>query len=687
MQYSFAFLLLLGSGAALTSGLTVGQGDAARPVSKVITLLQDMIKQLQHEAEEDNETYETMGCWCTTNDKEKTRSISNAEQHINELGAAIESLTGNSARLNAEIENLDKELGANEEALDSATALRKKQMAEFNNEEKEMLSTIRTLKGAVTTLSKHHGGSALLQQSATARDEAVMQAAVVVQTQLRRHADFLSETISPRQRKIAASFAQNPDAYVGGDLVLLQEDQPQSGEIFGILQAMTESFEQNLEKAQREETANDAAYEDLKAAKKSEIAAGQSQIEIKTGELASTDEKNAQSKQDLEDTQQALEADTAFLSNLKDTCASIDSEYEERTKTRQLEIQAVSKALEYLSGDASADLFGRTTSLVQTNMESSRRSHVVKVLSAAFKKSGDPRISTLAMATRIAAFGKVKGTITEMIDKLTIEKEDEIKHKDFCIIEIQVNERSTASKYRDQDDLEVKIDDLKMQVDELAKELEVLKAEIAELRKQLKNAGIDREKENHAFQSVVADQRATQKLLTGALNVLKGFYEKNALVQKGAKQAPPPGFKNYEKNKSSGGVMGAIQNCISDSQKLEAEAIRGEEDAQKGYENFTMDSNDVIAAKNKEIMNKQGLKAKAEVEKVETQNERDAVVGEIKALRQNNHDLHSSCDYVMKNFDLKQQTRDDEIESLKESISIFSGASFGALLQNVNYVH
>merc|ERR1719174_408339 len=126
---------------------------------------------------------------------------------------------------------------------------------------------------------------------------------------------------------------------------------PASGEIFGMLKQMKESFETNLANSQKEETENQKAYEDLKAAKESEIIAGQDQSDTKAGELADVDEKNAQSKQDLEDTQQSLTADTKFLADLKEKCAAADAEYEDRTKTRQLEVQAVSKALEFLSSD------------------------------------------------------------------------------------------------------------------------------------------------------------------------------------------------------------------------------------------------------------------------------------------------------------------------------------------------
>merc|ERR550514_427085 len=130
-----------------------------RPVTKVITLLKDMQKQLEKEAEEDEEIYEKMACWCETNDKEKTKAIADAEARISDLNTAIESLTAQSSRLNTEIENLKKEVESNEKALHTATAIRTKQLAEFNEEEKDMLQSISALKSAIIVLSKHHGGS------------------------------------------------------------------------------------------------------------------------------------------------------------------------------------------------------------------------------------------------------------------------------------------------------------------------------------------------------------------------------------------------------------------------------------------------------------------------------------------------------------------------------------------------
>merc|ERR1719299_355827 len=164
---------------------------------------------------------------------------------------------------------------------------------------------------------------------------------------------------------------------------------------------MKETFETNLSASQKEEMANQQAYEDLKAAKEEEIKAGQEQIDTKTQELADTDEKNAQAKEDVEDTKKSLSADEQFLMMLKEKCSMTDSEWEERQKTRQLEMEACSKALAVLSGDDAHDLFTKTfnPSLLQkeSSMNSERRAQASKVLEAMAKKSQNPRLATLAV--------------------------------------------------------------------------------------------------------------------------------------------------------------------------------------------------------------------------------------------------------------------------------------------------
>merc|ERR1711871_1942161 len=353
------------------------------------------------------------------------------------------------------------------------------------------------------------------------------------------------------------------------------------------------------------EMANQKAYEELKAAKEEEIKAGQAQIDSKTQELADTDEKNAQAKEDVEDTKKSLSADEQFLMMLKEKCSMTDGEWEERQKTRQLEMEACSKALAVLSSDDAHDLFTKTfnPSLVQKEsaMHSERRAQASALLSSVARKVQNPRLATLAVRVRLDAFTRVKKAIDDMVSQLLKGKEDEIKHKDFCVEEFNTNELQTEKKERAKQDLTAKIEDLDNTIKQLTEAIDTLKSEVAEMQVQMKRAGEDREKENKEFQATVADQRASQKLLTAALNILKGFYAKKAaLVQTSSTEPagppPPPGFSEYKNNAAAGGVMGMIQQIISDAKAMETDAIRSEEDAQKAYEDFVKETNASVEA-------------------------------------------------------------------------------------------
>merc|ERR1740127_169732 len=346
------------------------------------------------------------------------------------------------------------------------------------------------------------------------------------------------------------AFVQAPEDYFDAEPTFKQSYAPASGEIFGILKQMKETFESNLSASQKEEMANQKAYEDLKAAKEAEIKAGQDQIDSKTQELADTDEKNAQAKQDIEDTRNSLSADEQFLMMLKEKCQMTDKEWEERQKTRQLEMEAVSKALAVLSSDDAHDLFTKTfnPSFIQSasSSNSARRTQASDLLKSVAKKVGNPRLATLAEAVQLDAFTRVKKAIDDMVTQLLKEKEDEIKHKDFCTDEFNSNELQTEKKTRSKQDLEAKVSDLEMTIKQLSEAINVLKGEVAEMQVQMKRAGEDREKQNKEFQTTVADQRATQKLLQQAVSG----------------PPPPPGFEAYKKNAAAGGVMGMIQQII-----------------------------------------------------------------------------------------------------------------------------
>merc|ERR1719254_260221 len=156
------------------------------------------------------------------------------------------------------------------------------------------------------------------------------------------------------------------------------------------------------------------------------------------------------------------------------------------------------------------------------------------------------------------------------------------------------------------------------------------------------------------------------------------------LLQRQELVGPPsaPGFEAYENSAASGGVVSMIQQIISDAKAMEADAIRSEEDAQKAYEDFVKETNNSIEAKSKDIINKSETKAKAETDLVEAKKEKEDVLLELEQLANYKAELEQSCNFVLKNFDIRQTARDEEVEALRQAKAILSGAKFEEFLQS-----
>ena len=141
--------------------------------------------------------------------------------------------------------------------MDKATSILEKELAEFKAEEKDLLGSISALKAAVTVLSKHHGG-AFLQLPRSH----VIGVAATLQHEFERHSAFLEGVLTRSVRRAAGAFIQAPEDYFDAEPTFKQSYAPQSGEIFGILRQMKETFEANLAASQKEAMANQKSYEE-----------------------------------------------------------------------------------------------------------------------------------------------------------------------------------------------------------------------------------------------------------------------------------------------------------------------------------------------------------------------------------------------------------------------------------------
>merc|ERR1719392_199044 len=87
-----AALAAASAGAALRGDFTDKAWKEA-PVAKVVNLLKDMQATLEKEADQDQELYDKLACWCETNSKAKTKAIETANQQIADLTATIDEST------------------------------------------------------------------------------------------------------------------------------------------------------------------------------------------------------------------------------------------------------------------------------------------------------------------------------------------------------------------------------------------------------------------------------------------------------------------------------------------------------------------------------------------------------------------------------------------------------------------
>jgi hypothetical protein len=659
---TITFLVLV----ACSAALQVDDSDKAweRPITKVVNLLKDMATQLDVEAKEDEEQFSTMGCWCETNEKEKSAAIAEANRRIPELEATINEAAAKTAQLATEIEGLDKEVKQNKGALAEASSIRAKEHGDFENREKELVSNIASGTRAVDAIAKVQKGALIQGDDA---DEMIE-----VQKILKQHMSSNKKLLEQVQNMVNKEKKEF--------LSFLQIDSgakaPKSAVIFGILKQMKEEFETTLadSKTDEEQAASDFAA--LKASKTKEINAGEDMIKQKSEQKADAEELNARSKEDHEDTSAQLAADTKFLGNVRESCKNFVADYQERVKARTTEIEAVSDTIGILTSDEASTAFSKSGSavLLQLSSRTHRRSKAELARQQAnrvLRRAGIKFQAGQPGPQARGAFDEVTKQIETMMAALKKEQKEENDKKDYCIAEFNANEKQTYDKNHIKTDLETKIADLTALTEQLNEQVAALKQEIADTLLAMKEASMNREKENAAFQVTIADQKATQKILKKALERLKDVYSASFLQHH---QTPPVTAKAYSKNAGGSGVVAMVEVIMDDSKKVAADALKAENDAQAAYEEFITDSNASNQAANDEIAAKTESLAQADAESTTASGDLTATINDLLALGETNASLHKECDFLLKNFDTRQSKRTEEIEALMQAKYIFQGA-------------
>jgi hypothetical protein len=139
-------------------------------------------------------------------------------------------------------------------------------------------------------------------------------------------------------------------------------------------------------------------------------------------------------------------------------------------------------------------------------------------------------------------------------------------------------------------------------------------------------------------------------------------------------QTPPKSFGSYKSNSGASPVLSLIEKIVEDSKAAEAEAIKDEKESQLSYETFVSDSNASVKSLQRQVVSKKDAVAQAQADKESAEADHQFTLSELEKLANYRADLHGECDFLIKNYDLRQQARTQEREAIAEAKSILSGA-------------
>merc|ERR1719230_2575616 len=235
----------------LCVALVVGaSGESANPIRKVVTLLQDMQKEVAAEGAKEKELFDKFMCFCTGNTAELQKGIDDNKAKIEELNGKLKAETAEKAQAALDIVQHKTDKAAAEQDLSKAEAIRSKEQSEFEKDSSDAKSNIEAMGNAIPALEKGMGAASLVQMPGGVADrlKRLVQASSVA-------SDF------DRQQVTAFLEQKNSQDYV-----------PASGQIVGILKAMKDEMKVNLKKLESDEEEAGKGFSDLKSSKETEIA-------------------------------------------------------------------------------------------------------------------------------------------------------------------------------------------------------------------------------------------------------------------------------------------------------------------------------------------------------------------------------------------------------------------------------
>lgn len=671
--------------AALLMGV---QAAEVNPIRKVVTLLQEMQKEIDAEAEVDEELMEKFNCYCKNGAKSLAEQAEKANAANEEFQAKMEAETSEKKQVDGDLAQAKADRKQAKEDLAKATEIRKKEHEEYLAVAGETAANIEATGKALTALNKGMGRA------------------------------FIQTGAATELNKVLNGFSSNMDEEDATALnAFLQAGTGNTDQIIGILTNMKEVMEKSLGETEANEKSAAESFKGLEAAKNKEIAATTASIEsltARSGQLAVSIVENKAAAGDAAD--EAADA-AEFLANLDKTCKEKQAEYEKTKALRADEIAAIGQAIGILNNDDALELFNKTLKkpeeaapksfLQKSTRKADNVSKARVILSGvAFNKNSPVSLLSATLKNKLrsktlsaADFSKIVKMIDDMVKLLGEEQKSDAKHKKWCEGEFEANDDETVATKEKIASLASAIGEMGDEIESLTGEIADSNAKIAETDKAVAEATEQRKAEHAEFNSVVQANNLAIKLLGKAENKLQSFYnpelakpEEEEAPAEGEEAAPafvqirshmqqpgpaPAGPAAFEsKEGKSNGVVALLQKMVKELETDIADAEYAEKTSQKDYEELMADSSKLVAEEKKAIADKSKAKADLENNLEEAKRNHKLADTALFELQTYKRELHESCDFIMESFEARKEGRTNEIEGLKRAKAVLAGADY-----------
>merc|ERR1712136_638863 len=133
-----------------------------------------------------------------------------------------------------------------------------------------------------------------------------------------------------------------------------------------------------------------------------------------------------------------------------------------------------------------------------------------------------------------------------------------------------------------------------------------------------------------------------------------------------------------KKHEEATGVVALIHKLIAEVEKDSQEAKVDEANAQEEYEKFTADSSANRASKVKETAALQDTRATLQSSVTAASGKLKASQSAAAAASKVLASLHQECDWLLQNYDARQEARAGEKDALNNAKAVLAGADFSA---------